>query len=686
MIEPDRRPVLTRYRRLLLRADAPSAPLPAWPGADGAWPDVPVDYSPTPGLPAEEHLARIGQLALAWAHPASPLHQDAELLADLTRALRHWQERDPLSANWWFNSIGVPLHLAPVLALLADALSADLAGWIAQRLRRAYRDGQFWIHGLDIRPDGTSPHADFPKPSTGQNTIWMARAALLAADYETDADLARVATAAILNELRIQPFGTEGIQADLSFHQHGPLLYTNGYGRNFAADLAEIAWLVHDTPHAFPAEKLALLADYIAVGHGWTWWGPYFDFGANGREISRANDFPAAARIFAARVGLLAEVLPKRAAPLHALSATLRSEVAPASGPALGNRYFYRSDWMVHRCRAFFASVRLTSDRIRATETGNGENLLGGFLGDGVVQFLRRGDEYLPIVPLWNWRQLPGLSIAQNNAPPPQFIWGRGAEGLTPWAAGASDGEVGVAAFRSLREGVEIWKSWFFVGDTVTCLGAGLHAPHATAPIVTTLDQRASPADPVVASPGEHPAWVWHDGLAYIFEPDNAPVRVSREHRIGDSAVINSGLPARRYAADIFTLALDHGPAPGNGAYAYHVALAETPDAIAALPRPRIVANTATIQAVADPSGTRWLAAFHAPGEITLAAGSVLRADQPAVVIITRTATGWTVHAAHPVATVRRLAFTLVGRDFVLEINPSPEHAGQNVRYELAFI
>ena len=679
------RPVLARYRRLLLRADAPCHPLLALPGADGAWPDVTVVYSPTPGLPASEHLARTGQLALAWAHPVSPHHGEDALLAAIVGALRHWQERDPLSSNWWHNSIGVPLHLAPVLALLADALPGDLAAWIARRLRRAYRDGQFWIHGLDIRPDGSSPHADFPKPSTGQNTIWMARAALLAADYEADPALARVATAAILEELRIQPFGTEGIQADLSFHQHGAILYTNGYGRNFAADLAEIAWLVHDTPHAFPAEQLSLLADYISVGHGWTWWGSYFDFGTNGREISRPADFPADAKTFVARVGLLAEVFPERAASLAALAATLRGEAPPAAGPALGSRFFYRSDWMVHRCPAFFASVRLTSDRIRATETGNGENLLGGFLGDGVVQFLRRGDEYLPIVSLWNWRQLPGTTCAQNDARPPQFIWGRGAEGLTPWAAGASDGEVGVAAFRSLREGVEIWKAWFFIGDTVTCLGAGLHAPHTTAPIVTTVDQRTSPADFVVASPGDHPAWVWHDGIAYLFESGNAPVRILREHRSGDSTVINSHQPACHYAADIFTLALDHGPAPAKGGYAYHVALAENPAAIAALPRPRIVSNTATVQAVADSSGTRWLAAFHAPGEITLAPGSVLSAEQPAVVIITRTATGWTVHAAHPVAAVRRLAFTLGGREFALEINPDPEHAGQSVRYDFTF-
>jgi hypothetical protein len=37
------------------------------------------------------------------------------------------------------------------------------------------------------------------------------------------------------------------------------------------------------------------------------------------------------------------------------------------------------------------------------------------------------------------------------------------------------------------------------------------------------------------------------------------------------------------------------------------------------------------------------------------------------------------------VAVDRRLAFTLAGREFALEINPGPAHAGQSVRYDSTF-
>ena len=56
---------------------------------------------------------------------------------------------------------------------------------------------------------------------------------------------------------------------------------------------------------------------------------------------------------------------------------------------------------LVSKTSKAYISVRFSSPRVIATETGNKENLKGYYLGDGVTALMRDGKEYENIFPVW---------------------------------------------------------------------------------------------------------------------------------------------------------------------------------------------------------------------------------------------------------------------------------------------
>jgi hypothetical protein len=78
--------------------------------------------------------------------------------------------------------------------------------------------------------------AKYERLHVGQNRIWVAMNHLYLALLTDDLKRAEVVREAFGDEVRVQQ--GEGIQEDYSFHQHGTLLYTGGYGRGFTEDVS----------------------------------------------------------------------------------------------------------------------------------------------------------------------------------------------------------------------------------------------------------------------------------------------------------------------------------------------------------------------------------------------------------------------------------------------------------------
>jgi chondroitin AC lyase len=535
--------------------------------ADGTWADI--DYSDRDHIAFRpmEHVARARRLAFTKDH------KDAAV-----RALDAWRRRGPRSDNWWFNEIGAPQLVGDALLLLAGELDP--------------RQRVLWDRWLADCAGGGE--------MTGQNLIWAQGIVLRRGLLVADGDLIASAVAQMSTVLR--PTDGEGIQRDLSFHQHGAQLYSGGYGSNLTADLALWIYVVHGTPWAFGARELRLFTDFLLDGQQWAVHGGGFDFTTLGRTITRAGAHNSAWQLRGAIRQLLAADAP-RSAELRAFGARL--DGAPDHGP-IGCRYYPSSDYLVHRRPTWSVSVRMSSTRTIPTESMNGENLRGRHLGDGVAA-IRVGDHaedgYRAIIPLWDWARLPGITAEQPADPAALLPRPYDQYGSSADVGGWTDGHHGIAVMRlagtdRITDG---WKAWFCFDDLVVALGAAITAPSATRPVLTTIDHRQAQA-PMVSEPGPAgPRYIHHGRIGYVPLSDHTTVLAGTEHRTGSWSDITKTGAADRLSAEVFTIGFDHGPRPHGASYACLI-LPDTDSAITAeqsvTPDVTVVSNTADLQAV----------------------------------------------------------------------------------------
>ncbi|MBC8010663.1 MAG: hypothetical protein H7067_11275, partial [Burkholderiales bacterium] len=443
--------------------------------ADGTWADL--DYTDGKDYhiyPASAHLRR-ANLILDSAAKAEPAERERRRLV-AHQALSAWLRLDPQTNQNWFQSIGVPQWVGRLLLEFSDEVTPAEKQHALAILRRC------------VRADGELIYSH--SPATGQNLQWQATLQIVGGCLERDAGRVERYVRRIERELQITE--AEGLQADLSFHQHGAQLYAGGYGLNFTNDAARLAVQTRGTRFALQPETVDLLTRFLLDGQQAMLRGRRWDFTAIGREIAREN---RDASPLAGAADHLASLGGPRAEELRSFARRTRGEESPAGAPA-GFRVFWRSDFVSHTRPEFHFSVRMTSTRINGSESGNGENESGTYLGDGATTLMRTGDEYHGVFPLWDWRRIPGVTNAyQPDVPLPFHNWNQGfaadsdyAPG-SDFAGGAGDGRDGLAAMTLHRLGVHAAKAWFFQGDTVVCLGAGIRADDSTAPLATTLEQ-----------------------------------------------------------------------------------------------------------------------------------------------------------------------------------------------------
>lgn len=594
---------------------------------DGSWLDV--DYSGTSTTIWEpvEHLDRLLTLTQAWFAPTAAEYGNAELFMEISLALDFWLHRD-LRRPWWWDSIGAPERLSWILLMLDERLSESQRAKGIDILKRSQLDG------------------------TGQNLVWQAEITARRAILQKDSALLRRAFERIDSEIRISH--GEGIQSDFSFHQHGPCLYNHGYGADFALYNARLAALRHDTPFALSAERLALLSAYILDGSQWLARGPYTDFGAEGREITRINQT-------AHYLGIVAQdmlqVPTGREAEFRALAARIAEE--PEAEPLIGNRHFHRSDMMVHHRPNWYLSARMYSTRTLNTDSLSGceEGLLSHYIADGANCIMLHGNEYLNLFPVWDWQRVPGTTVelAPHKPGEPHRM------GVSAFAGGASDGTTGVAAFHLMRDSLRARKAWFFFSNGVVCLGADIHCA-SDHEVITTLNQCRLNGSVIVGGDtgvevldeGSHTLdvrWLWHDGVAYLLD-EPTTIALANMPVTGNWQRISGQLSAHPVIEKVFLASLSHGVMPDGAAYAYAILQGTKAQDLPELthsPPFQIVFNTASIQAVYHPGDEALGIVFHEAGQMEWQAWR-LEVDRACVLVIRRVQDDWQLAIADPTA------------------------------------
>ncbi len=579
---------------------------------DGSWADIDYANDSLKDWSAKIHLIRLNHMAHAWHCASSPLHGAAPLLSALLRGLDGWYHRDPQNPNWWWNQIGAPLLLANILLRIKGACAPSY-------ITRA--EPAFLCH---------EPIDRF----TGQNMVWTATVTIYHGILTGNA--ARVTRGFILvgRELRVLP-GEEGLQPDMSFHQHGSLLYSGGYGRVFAADVGRLIALSAGTAYAFSPLLVDRFARFMLDGSRWMIRGNTFDPVTVGREISRQGH---SAHLFFEGLRHLAAVGHPRQAETQASAA-----LDPARGLSLvsGNRHFWRSDLMTQHRPGYYISVRMPSRRILNTDMAccGGEGRLCHHMADGVTMIMRDGNEYRDLFPVWNWRQIPGATVEQETGPFDPETLRR--PGENAFAGGASDGAIGCAAMNFSRFDLKARKAWFLFDEGLLALGCGITSS-SQAPVCTTLNQCHWRGPLFVAgqekplAEGSYPlaagSAFWHDGILYRIFDGTGALRMERQTGAWSDCGVESPDPVTR---PVMNAGLEHGVQPAGATYAYAVLPGKEASSVFTGDPGRfvILKNVPALQAVWHAPDSLGQAVFYETGAVDFPDGLQIAVNRPCLLL-----------------------------------------------------
>ncbi|MFI6122912.1 polysaccharide lyase 8 family protein [Streptomyces sp. NPDC051064] len=681
------------------------------PAEGSLWPDN-VYADPDPDKDTESYTysaqiqnsyGRLRTMAEAYAQPGTGLTGDPALLASVLTGIGHlgtqvYNESQAPYGNWYNWQIGAPQALLDICLILDDHLSGDLRSATARAIDHFVPD---------------SSVAAYSGTSTGANRIDLCR--VLALRGALDGTAAKVALARDAVS-PVFPYVTsgDGLYADGSLVQHTWVPYTGSYGAVLIDGLSKLFALLGDSAWAITDPQRQIFLDSVEHAYAPFLHDGLMMDGVSGRAISRGLVAGAPAKVqqddhlrghaVIASILLLgqgagaeenarwralakgwfsrdrySDVTTGRTlgvAPLSRVIALLGdSSVRPAPEPS-GHRVFPGMDRAVHRTRDFTASVSMASSRITYYENGNGENLRAWHTGSGMLYWWgpegegQYSDGYWPTVDPY---RLPGTTAsAKPLADGEGGIWGA-ARPDAVWAGGASDGTFASLGqhLKGLSSTLEAKKSWFFLGDCVVCLGAGITCGDG-ARVETVVDNRSLGADGTAGLTVDgrtRPGGAWSGTLnqvrwahlaghaGYVF-PGGTTLTGLREERTGTWKAINGGGSADPVTRRYLTLLADHGEDPKDAEYAYILmpgASRARTAARAADPRwLDILANSGAQQGVRVPSSGFTGINFFAAGTV-----GPVTADAPVSVQIHEKRDGTAVVCvADPGRTVKGLTLT----------------------------
>jgi chondroitin AC lyase len=573
-----------------------------------------ADESRGSGWAAFFHLSRLGLLCEHYID-ASREPVDKERLRNvILRGLDYWLQHDFMNGNWWYNQVGVPQRIAFVLMLMREELST---GQLSRALKVVERYKlQYETHTV-----------------IGQNLSWLAELQMLHGLIADDEASFAAGRTIFLEALSVQDF-SDGIQSDQCFHQHGPMVQFGNYGLQFAENMVRWAYTLRGTRWAFPKAKLDILTSYLADGLRWIDWRGSLDPSACGRQLF--IDSPRR------KSGILKQLL-------HLFDEVNQAGAARLSPDISGATYFWRSDYLICRTDRFYVSVKMSSTRVLGAETCNGESVKSKHQGDGVTMLLQHGREYENIFPLWNWRQLPGITALQDQSSlrlgrvnsPENFL------NRSEYAGGIAAGSYGVASFCLDQTDLKAHKSYFCIPKGILCLGSDISSA-SDARVTTTLNQALLKGSVRIGdrngeralAPGKHRftdlSYVHHDRTLYLLLGEQA-VELATDPVTGAWSSIFTECSSAPITKPIFKLLVDQGEKPCHGSYAYAILPAVEQADIArkmAEFSVSIVANSATIHAVFDRARQCCLASFFRPGQVEVEGVGNVNVSAPCIITV----------------------------------------------------
>ncbi|MET9885491.1 polysaccharide lyase 8 family protein [Streptomyces sp. NPDC006430] len=616
------------------------------PAAGSLWPDL--AYGGDPELMMQSYY-RLRTMAEAYVRPGTGLTGDGGLRSALLMGLDHlhtdvYHCGQVRYGNWYCWQIGAPQALLDLCVLLYEELSAA-------------RLADFCAAVDHFVPD--SVVGSYTGTSTGANRVDLCR--VLALRGVVGADSAKIALAR--DALApVFPYATagDGLYRDGSFVQHTWVPYTGTYGAVLLGGLGLLLGLLKGTPWQLTDPGTQIVFDAVEQA-----WAPFLFNGlvmdaVSGRAVSRGlmvadprrvpQDDHARGHAVLAAILLLAEGAssaerarwrglvkgsmardyysrPLADATLALSSLTRLAEVesdpsVTALPEPVEHRLFTSMDRATHRRPGWAAGLSMASKRIAHYETGNGENLRGWHTGSGMLSWWgstfgngQYADAFWPTVDPY---RLPGTTVSRKLlADGAGGDWGA-ARPEAAWVGGTSDGEFASIGqhLRGLGSTLTARKSWFFLTDTIVCLGAGIACTDGAA-VETVVDNRnlgaagvhalvvSGTAQPTAlgwSAAFPSPGWAHLAGVGGYVMSGAGPFRALRAARTGRWSDINRGGSTTALTRRYLTLWYDHGTDPVSAGYVHQIlpgaTAAQTAVRAAAAGWLRLLANSETAQGV----------------------------------------------------------------------------------------
>ncbi|QDH80466.1 DNRLRE domain-containing protein [Echinicola soli] len=596
---------------------------------DGSWSDIDYQSNAQSIWPPGNHFSRLEVYARSYSNPASDYYNSPELLSTIETTITYWLELDPepSSTNWFFYTIGVPKDIGNTLIALREAPNG-ISTAMENDLIAVMTKGHPITHGYIT--------------GSASNTTDVAQHQIMRACLTDNAALLSEAVDAVTAWIKIDV--EAGIQPDNSFKAHGPQLYTYGYGTEFIKGIGVIGNSVVGTSFAFPAGKMAIFSDFMRKGFMEPVRGRYVDFNVFGRGISRPNNARAQPNIIAP----ISQIdLPEHKSEYEDAIARMKGEKDASYNIVPEHYHYWTTDYSLHIRPEYTFGLRSVSRRTAKSESGNGENIKGNFMTEGVTYIGVSGDEYYNIYPTWDWNKIPGTTTPEITSFPSRTSWGSNL-GTSSFVGGVSDGVYGVSAYAMDDYGTRAKKSWFFFDDEIVCLGSGIEATAAEA-INTTVNQSHLTTDVNVSTTGGASVlssgirsyngdlkWVTQGNVGYLF-PSGGNINLSNQTQTGTWKSINTNQSDAEVSHEVFKLWFNHGVAPQDASYSYVVLPGKgTPAAMQSYDQSRIdiLVNSDSVQAVLHRTLNILQVVFYKAA--TLKYGDVLlKADRACTVMLT---------------------------------------------------
>ncbi|CAO3646882.1 unnamed protein product [Cunninghamella blakesleeana] len=427
----------------------------------------------------------------------------------------------------------------------------------------------------------------------------------------------------------ISPAGKDGIQIDGSYSYYAHQLYNGFYGEMYLINLLDIFDMMQDVEFWSPPDNVRQVFANLLIGSEWMMIGYrlknskyssyiqsplLWQYGSLGRMVSYKSDELQSTAGILLNLTQLEKItkswpsLPVLDDPsssitdtnkTYTLSTTVHRLQQPYSsanqGRLIGTKYFYNSEYLVHRCSGFVTTLKLVSNRTTTSECVDNQNKLGTYLNDGSIFTYQRGDEYLDIFGAWDWYKVPGTTVNKNESITcsEQHYYGK-----EPFVGAATleNKQMGVAVMNFTNPRSSIHNNDDFIGwQKSFFFFPSMYAVHidmipSTSPItnisssstvtannqtdtnnnnyknknlyMTTLDQKRKNGDvlidgKIVRNPNgvfDQVTSLWHDKILYTFDK---PLQINLDTHLHQSDWSSIGVSKGNESISIFSATID---------------------------------------------------------------------------------------------------------------------------------